>query len=164
MSIAQAFIGELTHEAQTTRKLLERIPEQHFDWKPHEKSMTLQRLAVHVTEMHGWISTTVETPALDFAAMDYKPKSPQTTAELVAMFDETLAQAVKSLSQVTDESLMVRWQLRHGEQVLLDLPRAQVLRGMVMNHIIHHRGQLSVYLRWLDIPLPAIYGPSADER
>ncbi len=163
MSLSDAFIAELQQEAAVTRKCLERIPETTFDWKPHEKSMSMSRLATHVAEMVGWVKDTVEKPELDFAAMDYKPFAPETTAELVEYFDKQYADASESLKNTSDETMMENWKLRNGEEIYFDMPRIQVLRGMVFNHIVHHRGQLSVYLRLNDIPVPALYGPSADE-
>jgi len=163
MSISDAFVGELQQEAAATRKCLERIPEDKFDWKPHEKSFTMIRLATHIAEMVSWAKDTVEKPELDFAGQDFKPFEPKTTAELVEYFDKNLANATEALKNTSDEAMMQNWKLRNGEQIYFDMPRVQVLRGMVFNHIINHRGQLSVYLRLNDIPVPALYGPSADE-
>jgi uncharacterized damage-inducible protein DinB len=162
-NLAAAFIGELQLETATTRKCLERIPADKFDYKPHEKSMTMGRLAVHVAEMTGWVIETVNKTELDFATIDYKPFEPQTTDELVGFLDKITADAIEALKNASDEALMENWTLRNGEQVYFTMPRIQVLRGMVFNHIVHHRGQLSVYLRLNDIPVPAMYGPSADE-
>jgi uncharacterized damage-inducible protein DinB len=162
-NLAAAFIGELQQEAATTRKCLERIPADKFDYKPHEKSMTMGKLAVHVAEMAGWAIETVTKTELDFAAMDYKPFEPKTTEELVGYLDKIVADATEALKNTSDEALMENWTLRNGETVYFTMPRVQVLRGMVFNHIVHHRGQLSVYMRLNDIPVPALYGPSADE-
>lgn len=163
-SLSAALIAELQQEAQTTRKCLERIPEDKFDYKPHEKSMSFIRLAVHVAEMTDWVKETIEKDELDFATFDYKPFEPKTTAELIEYFDKHLADAVESLQNVSSEDVfMQNWKLSNGEQVYFEMPKIQVLRGMVFNHIVHHRGQLSVYLRLNDLPVPALYGPSADE-
>jgi uncharacterized damage-inducible protein DinB len=162
-NIAAALISELEHEAAVTRKLLERVPADKFDWKPHEKSMTMGRLATHVAEMHGWTKPTVQDPELDFAKMDYKPFEPETTEELVAHLDKNLNEALEVLRDASDESWMEDWSLRNGEQIYFTMPKIAVMRSMVLSHIIHHRGQLSVYLRLNDIPVPAMYGPSADE-
>ncbi len=121
------------------------------------------RLATHIAEMPQWINVTIEKPELDFSASDYKEFVPKTNAELVEFFDKNLAAAVESLKSASDETLMENWKLRNGEQIFFELSRAQALRSMVFNHIISHRGQLSVYLRLKDIPVPAMYGPSADE-
>ena len=163
MNINDALISELQYEAATTRKCLERIPETIFDWKPHEKSMSMSRLAAHVAEMVGWIKDTLETREIDFATMDYKPFAPQTTAELVEYFEKNLADATETLKNASAETMMGNWKMRNGEHVFFDMPRVQVLRGFVFNHLVHHRGQLSVYLRLNEIPVPALYGPSADE-
>ena len=162
-NIANGLIGELTHEAATTRKILERIPPEKFDYKPHEKSMSMVRLATHVAEMTGWVIETVNKTELDFATIDYKPFAPQTTEELVGYLDKIVTDAVEALKNTSDEAMLENWTLRNGETVYFTMPRVQVLRGMVFNHIVHHRGQLSVYMRLNDIPVPALYGPSADE-
>ncbi len=162
-NIATALIGEMEQEAVTTRKTLERIPADKFDWKPHEKSMTFGRLASHVAEMYGWTNHTLEESELDFATMDYKPYDPASTEELVEFFDKTYASAIESLKRTSDDTFMEMWSLKNGEQTYFTMPKIAVMRGMVMNHIVHHRGQLSVYLRLNDIPVPALYGPSADE-
>ena len=162
-NLAAALIGELQHEAATTRKILERIPAEKFDYKPHEKSMTMGRLAVHVAEMTGWAIEIANKTELDFATMDYKPFEPQTTEELVGFLDKLVAEATEALKTVSDEAMMENWSLRNGETIYFTMPRIQTLRSMVFNHIVHHRGQLSVYLRLNDIPVPEIYGPSADE-
>ena len=164
MSLSDAFVAELQQESAATRKCLERIPEDKFDWKPHEKSFTMSRLATHIAEMVGWAKETIEKPEIDFAAAgDYKPFEPKTTAELVEYFDKNLAAATEALKNASDEAMMENWKLRNGDEIYFDMPRVQVLRGMVFNHMINHRGQLSVYLRLNDIPVPALYGPSADE-
>ena len=162
-NLAAAFLGELQHEAATTRKVLERISEDKFDFKPHEKSLTMGVLATHVAEMFNWIKITLETDALDFAAGDYVPAKPQTTAELVEVLDRHVAEAVESLNNAADETFMADWSLKNGAQTYFTMPKIQVLRSFCFNHIIHHRGQLSLYLRMNDIPVPALYGPSADE-
>jgi uncharacterized damage-inducible protein DinB len=163
-NLAAALIGELQAEAAVTRKCLERIPPEKFGYTPHEKSMTMVRLAAHVAEMVEWAKATVETTEMDFAKIDYKPFEPQTTAELVEYLDKNVREAVAALQNTSDEAMMEDWTLRNGEQVYFTMPRIQCLRGMVFNHIVHHRGQLSVYLRMNDIPVPSLYGPSADEQ
>jgi len=163
-NLAAALIGELQQEAATTRKCLERIPADKFDYKPHEKSMSMGRLAVHVAEMLTWAVETVNKTEIDFAAQEYKPFEPQTTEELVAYLDKQVEESVEALKNASDEAMMEPWTLRNGEQIYFTMPRIQVLRGMVFNHIVHHRGQLSVYMRLNDIPVPSLYGPSADEQ
>lgn len=162
-NIATALIGELEHEAGVTRACLERIPAEKFDWKPHEKSMAFGRLASHIAEMFGWTPATMEQSELDFSKMDYKPFEPKTTDELVEFLDKHVAEAVTTLKNSPDERFMENWTMRNGETVYFTMPKVAVMRSFVMNHIVHHRGQLSVYLRLNDIAVPAIYGPSADE-
>jgi len=162
-SIATALIAELEHEGATTRKVLERIPPETFDWKPHKKSMTMGRLATHVAEMHGWTKLTVEQPELDFSKFDYKPFEPKTTDELIQHFEKSFNEAIESLKGASDEIWFEPWSLKNGETTYFTMPKVVVMRSMVLNHIVHHRGQLSVYLRENNIPLPAMYGPSADE-
>ncbi len=162
-NIAAALIAEMEHEAAVTRTCLERISADKFDWKPHEKSMTFGRLASHIAEMFAWTPSTMEHAELDFSKMDYKPFEPSTTEELVEYLDKNVAEAVASLRSSADERFMENWTMRNGEQVYFTMPKVAVMRSFVMNHIVHHRGQLSVYLRLNDISGPSIYGPSADE-
>jgi uncharacterized damage-inducible protein DinB len=161
--LSAAFLAELDNEVKVTRQVLERIPADKFDWKPHEKSMTFGRLASHVAEMFGWTKDTLHSDVLDFATMEYKPFEPTSTEELLALFDEQIANSRAALADVSDEKFMTEWTMRNGDQVYFTMPKVAVMRTFVMNHIIHHRGQLSVYLRLNDIPVPSIYGPSADE-
>jgi len=160
---AAAFLGELENEAKVTRQVLERVPADKFDWKPHEKSMTMGRLAVHCAEMFGWTKETLKSDVLDFATADFTPFEPSSNEELLAFFDDHIARAKTIIAETSDETFMTDWTMRNGDQVYMTMPKVAVLRTFVMNHIIHHRGQLSVYLRLLDIPVPSIYGPSADE-
>jgi uncharacterized damage-inducible protein DinB len=162
-NIAKALIAELENEGKVTRKVLERVPADKYDWKPHERSMTFGRLATHVAEMHGWAKSTVEQSEIDFAKFDYKPFEPKTTEELVQHFEKNYNDAIQALKTASDEIWTEPWSLRNGEQIYFTIPKIAVIRGMVLNHIVHHRGQLSVYLRLNDIPVPAMYGPSADE-
>ena len=162
-NIASALIAEMEHEAEVTRTCLERVPAEKFDWKPHEKSMPFGRLAVHVAEMFAWTPPTLQQAELDFAKMDYKPYEPASTADLVAFLDKNVAEAIDALRNTTDEQFLESWTMRNAETVYFTMPKVAVMRSFVMNHIIHHRGQLSVYLRLNDIAVPAIYGPSADE-
>lgn len=162
-NFAHAFIGELQHEAIATRKCLERVPEDKFDYKPHEKSFTFIRLAAHIAEMIDWITVTCNSTELDFASGDYKALEPKTTAELVEYFDKNMETAIETLKKTSDEEMMQNWSLKNGETVYFTMPKVQVIRSFSMNHIINHRGQLSVYLRLNDIPVPSLYGPSADE-
>lgn len=162
-NIAAALIGELEHEAATTRTCFERIPAEKFAWKPHEKSMEFGKLASHVAEMFGWTPVTLQNSELDFAKMDYKPFEPQSTDDLLEFLDKNVAEAIETLRNTPDEVFMENWTMRNGDTVYFTMPKVAVMRSFVMNHIVHHRGQLSVYLRLNDIAVPSIYGPSADE-
>ena len=162
-NVASALIAEMEHEAAVTRTCLERIPAEKFDWKPQEKSMTFGRLASHIAEMFAWTPSTLQHAELDFSKVDYKPFEPLSTDELVAFLDKNVAEAIDVLRNSTDEQFMDPWTMRNGETVYFTMPKIAVMRSFVINHIVHHRGQLSVYLRLNDIAVPSIYGPSADE-
>jgi uncharacterized damage-inducible protein DinB len=164
MTLVQAYLNELQREAEVTNKILERVPLEKGDWKPSEKSMGLVRLATHVAEISGWTSFTVLQDELDFATMDYKPFVPENTAALLAHHNANVDSAQKALSAISDDDLLKDWTLRMGEQIYFTKPREEVLRGMCFNHLVHHRAQLGVYLRLLDIALPGSYGPTADEK
>jgi uncharacterized damage-inducible protein DinB len=163
MSIGQSLLPEFDQEMAGTRKSLERVPEGKTEWKPHPKSMTLGRLAGHLAELPVWI---VETMQRDELTLDgsFKPFISSSPAELLAMFDAKVAEARALLAKATDEDFMKPWSLIAGGQKVFTMPKIAVVRGMVLNHIIHHRGQLTVYLRLNDVPVPSLYGPSADER
>ncbi len=163
-TLGQAIAAELRHEAISTRKMLERFPEDKADWSPHEKSMKLAQLASHIADVPNWIRPTVTQEELDFSKDEYKTTEFTTAEELVGHFDKSLKDALEVLQTASDEDLMITWRLRSGEEIFFEMPRIQVLRSMVMNHLIHHRGQYSVYLRLNDVPLPGVYGPTADEQ
>jgi uncharacterized damage-inducible protein DinB len=163
MSISQSLLPEFDQEMAGTRRVLERVPADKFSWGPHDKSMNFNRLAVHVAELPAWATMTLNTSELDFAATPYAPAKAETTEDLLAIFDKSAGEARTALAGASDEELFKPWTLRNGDQVFFTMPKVAVLRGFVMNHIIHHRAQLTVYLRLNDIPVPALYGPSADE-
>lgn len=163
MAQNRAFIAELQMEAASTRKMLERVPVEKNDWKPHDKSMKLGNLANHVAELPGWIALTMATDHLDLATMDYKPKISTSTEELTAKLDENVGKATAALENATDEDFDQMWTLRNGDHVIFSMPKKVVLRASALSHMYHHRGQLSVYLRLLDVPVPGMYGPSYDE-
>jgi uncharacterized damage-inducible protein DinB len=163
MSTAQRFIKELQQEATKNRAMLERIPEPRLSWKPHDKSMTLGRLGMHIAELPRWVDRCLNSKEFDMGTGPYNPNIPKTHAEIMAEFDRQLLSAVKNLESATDAMLEEQWKFRRGDLVIYDLPRGEVIRRQ-LNHIIHHRGQLSVFLRLLDVPVPGTYGPSADER
>jgi uncharacterized damage-inducible protein DinB len=156
-------LGDLETEIATTRRVLERVPEEHFDWKPHPKSMSLGGLATHIATIPFYGTAIMQGQEFDVAAP--LPPNPVATTrdEILQRFEETVAAFRPLLEGADDLSLREPWTLRAGERVVFTQPRIGVLRGMVVSHLVHHRGQLSVYLRLLDVPVPSIYGPSADE-
>ena len=162
-AIQQIAFGDLDSELNNTRKVLERVPEDKLSWKPLPKSMSLGELAFHIAGLGWFFEVGVRQDGHDIAGWK-KPADPTTTAQIVQRFDETSAEARKALSEVTAEALGEPWSLKAGDRVFFTLPRAAVLRTFALSHIIHHRAQLIVYLRLLDVPIPGLYGPSADEQ
>ena len=166
MAIRDSLLPEYDHELATTRRLLERVPDAEFAWKPHPKSMTLGQLAGHVANMPFWCIKTMEAPFYDLeekapeAALD----PPASCEAMLKGFDEKVARARAGIAKATDGEMMEMWSLKNGGHVLFSMPRLTAVRMFVMNHLIHHRGQLSVYLRMRDVPLPSMYGPTADEQ
>ncbi len=162
MPLNQAFLPEFDHEMANTRKSLERVPDGKSDWKPHPKSMTLGGLATHLATINHWAEAIVGQDSFD---VTNAPPTPvlKSKAELLGAFDKNVATARKAIAAATDEQLMKPWSLISGGKAVFTLPRIGVLRSFVMNHVIHHRAQLGVYLRLNDVPVPSIYGPSADE-
>jgi len=163
MPMIDALLAELDYEAKGTRRALARVPEDRLDFKPHEKSMSLGRLAGHVAELPAWGRMILTSDGMDFATLDYKPFIPESTDQLVARFDEAVAAFREGAAGITDDDMLTTWTMRNGDHVILSLPRTSVIRSTVFSHVYHHRGQLTVYLRLLDVPVPALYGPSADE-
>jgi uncharacterized damage-inducible protein DinB len=159
----QALIPELKHEAASTRKMLERVPTDKWDWKPHDRSMTLGRLASHLATIPDYMTVTLTSDELDFAKGTYRPAAPTSTKTLLDVFNTSYEKALQTLEGASDETLHGMWSLKNGGHTIFTLPRMAALRSFVMNHLIHHRGQLSVYLRLLNIPVPGMYGPSADD-
>jgi len=164
MSIAQSLLPEFDQEMASTRTVLERVPEDKLDYKPDPKSMTMGRLAGHVAEMPGWGAVTVNTNALDFSKGEYTPMEMTSRAQILAAFDKIVAEARAAIAGASDAHLMEPWSLQNGADVMFTMPRIAVLRSMVMNHTIHHRAQLTVYFRLNGVPVPGLYGPSADEK
>ena len=162
MGIGEPLAAELKQEAATTRRMLERVPEDKFSWKPHEKSMPLGRLAGHLAELPSLLGFAFDSDEFDFAVGEFKPFQPASVAELLERFDRNVSEGVERLRGEPDERMGQPWRMMSSGRVIFELPRAAVARGMVLNHIVHHRGQLSVYLRLLDVPLPSVYGPTAD--
>ena len=166
MSISKSILPEFDHEMANTRKTLERVPDDKFSWKPHDKSMTLGGLSTHLANIPSWTKETFARNELDVAPPGeppYRLEEKKSAAELLAAFDENVASARAALEAATDEDWQGKWSLLMGGKTIFTLPRTAVMRGFVMNHLIHHRAQLGVYLRLLDVPVPSIYGPSADE-
>jgi uncharacterized damage-inducible protein DinB len=161
MALVDAFLPEFDREMTTTRKLLERVPDDKFDWKPHPKSMSLGYLAQHVATIPMWGSVTMQQSEIDLGGASPNPVTSR--SELLKMFDKNVADTRSALTGRTDAEFMAPWTLKNKGQTIFTMPKAAVWRGFVMNHIIHHRAQLSVYLRMNDVPIPSMYGPSADE-
>lgn len=166
MPISEALLPEFDQEMANTRKTLERVPADKFDWKPHEKSMQMGHLAIHIATMPGWAAETINKDSLDIAPPDAPPyEMPKVNSreELVELFDKNVTTARAAIEGASDEKLFQPWSLLSGGRTILTMPKIAVIRSFVMNHTIHHRAQLGVYLRLNDVPVPAIYGPSADE-
>lgn len=162
MTIIEAMLQELEQEGQVTRRVLERVPGDKLTWKPHEKSMSLGQLAQHIATMPGGIAELARnTP---FQVPEFKAPSAASAAELIGTLDGSLAKAREVLGSMTDADLQATWRLVDGEREIWAIPVGGLLRSLMLNHWYHHRGQLSVYLRELGVPLPSIYGPSADEN
>ncbi|WP_316746866.1 DinB family protein [Pedobacter gandavensis] len=162
MEMIKMFLEELAQESETTRKMLAIVPAEKFDWQPHPKSMKLRALATHVAELPTWITYGVTTDGLDFAIVPYEPKIINTHAELMAHFEESLKDSTSHLSAAKEEILSEPWILRNGEQIYSTFTKGSLIRH-TLSQIIHHRAQLGVFLRLLDIPIPGSYGPSADD-
>ena len=165
MAIKDSFIGELKHESSLTKKMLEKVPLDKKDRKPHEKSMSVGRLATHVAEITHWISDIIHIDDYDFMKnYNVNPRVAASTEELLDIFQTNLDKAIEDLSNMNDEDFAKNWTVRRGDQVMFSTPKKVSMRGWGFSHMIHHRGQLSVYLRLLDVPVPGMYGPSADEK
>lgn len=166
MTIGQMMLGEFDQEMQNTRKTLERVPDDKWNWKPHDKSGTLGWLAGHIATLPGWLTMTIQTEQLDYAPVDgpaYQPPKIENRKDALAEFDKTSAEARAALAGVSDREMMKGWTLLAGGKEIFTMPRVACIRGFVMNHLIHHRAQLGVYFRLVGVPVPGHYGPSADE-
>lgn len=164
MRMIDSLIAEFEHEAQTTRRHLERLPGDRLDWRPHQKSFTARALASHIVECMGWAGSIFGTDTLDFDPAAYKPYEAASVAELLDAFDGKVADGMRALQRADDADLMKPWRLAIGGRVRVEKPKAAALRDFTLSHVIHHRGQLSLYLRLLDVPVPGSYGPTADEQ
>ncbi len=164
--IAESILPEFDHEMANTRKTLERVPDDKLEWKAHPKSNTIGWVAGHLAELPGWIETTLKQTSLDInppGGEPFKPFRPTSRKQILETFDKNVAAARKAIQSTSDAEFMKPWSLLNGGATLFTMPRIAVIRGFVMNHSIHHRGHLCVYLRLNDIPVPALYGPSGDE-
>jgi uncharacterized damage-inducible protein DinB len=166
MAIRDSLLPEFDHEMATTRRVLDRVPEAEFAWKPHEKSMSLGQLAGHIANIPFWCSLTLERVVLDLDSIadGARPPLPASREALLQEFDRRVSAARALLSTQTDAELLAAWTLKKGQEEFFTLPRISAIRSFVMNHLIHHRGQLTVYLRLRNVPVPPIYGPTADEQ
>lgn len=166
MALNETILPEFEHEMANTRKTLERVPEDKFKWQPHEKSWSLQDLAAHLANLPSWTLHALNEDSIDIAPVDGEPPKMapiNSTKELLETFDKNVSAARKAISHASDEELLQTWTLLSGGEALFTIPKLAVIRNFIMNHTIHHRAQLGVYLRLNDIAVPAIYGPSADE-
>lgn len=162
MQLIPKLVKEMQQEAATTRKMLQRVPADKFGWKPHPKSMEMKRLATHIAELPTWVSMTLNTDELDFASNPYQPVDVRDEAGLMAHFERSLEEGKRELEKAREEELSKTWTLRNGDQIYSTSTKEEVIR-MAYCQIVHHRAQLGVYLRLLDIPIPGSYGPSADD-
>ena len=163
MALIDGMLQELEQEAQTTRRVLERVPDNKLAWRPHEKARTLGELALHVAMVPGGVAELVASPS-PAQAPTFTDPSPKSASELIPALDQSIAKVKKVLGGMDDAALMATWRLMQGNRELFAIPRVAMLRSVMLNHWYHHRGQLTVYLRALGVPIPSIYGPSADEN
>ncbi|WP_078394186.1 DinB family protein [Shouchella patagoniensis] len=161
--VKQLIVGDAMHELDNTRRILERLPEEHMTWKPHEKSMTLGGLATHLINLLNWQVAIFQYPEFDLSTVSLRRDPLEKRADILGEYDANVGKLEKLLSKCDEKTLGEEWTLRHGDHIILREPRAIALRSFGLSHMVHHRAQLGVYLRLLDIPLPSIYGPSADE-
>lgn len=165
MALKDALLPEFDHEMGTTRRVLERVPEAEFAWKPHDKSFNLGQLAGHVANIPHWVDAIVKNTVFDLAdAEDARPRVPESTARLVSQFEKNVGAARAGIAGMSDPEFLAAWTFKNNGQTVFTMPRAAALRSFVMNHLIHHRGQLTVYLRLRNVPVPPVYGPTADEQ
>jgi uncharacterized damage-inducible protein DinB len=163
MKIAEPLAAEFKLEARMTRRMLERVPGDRLTWRPHPKSMSLGRLAMHVAEIPGWARSILEQDELVLDG-SFTATEPATLAEVLDAFDHHASSFGELLGAQDNARMLARWRMRAGDRVVVEAPRTAMIRSAVLSHVVHHRGQLSVYLRLLDVPLPPVYGPTADER
>lgn len=164
MLLTKLLIEEIEQEAINTKKMLERVPAEKFDWRPHQKSMTLKQLAVHIANLSKRPAQVITTQYLDLADSSIKKPEINNPTDLIKEFEEGTSQSIDALKSVSDDDLNVNWIMRRGEHIIINMPKAAVIRNMGLSHLYHHRAQLGVYLRLLDIPVPGMYGQSADDK
>ena len=162
MSLSAALLPEFDQEMGNLRRTLERVPDDMFNFKPHPRSNTMGWMVNHLANLTGWTVVTLKQEGLDLSP-DFKLPEAKTTAEILATLDKNVSEARAAIAETSDADMMKSWTLSSQGKVIFTMPRIACLRGMVMNHMIHHRAQLTVYLRLNDLPVPALYGPSADE-
>ena len=162
MAIIDGMLQELEMEAQTTRRVLERVPDDKLAWRPHAKARTLGELALHIAQVPGNVAQIATQSPVQ--APQFSDPSPRRASELIPALDQSIAKAKSILGGMDDAAMMSTWRMMHGDRELLAIPRAAFLRSVLLNHWYHHRGQLTVYLKELDVPIPSVYGPSADEN
>lgn len=163
MNVIKGLLSELEREKDNTKKMIERLSSEHFSWKPHEKSMSLGELANHIVELHNWVDLVINKNQLDFNT-DYAPLTLKNKEDLVEVLENGYLVNKTAIESLNAEELFSNWVLKSGDYVIVELPKITAIRFLVNNHLIHHRGQLSVYMRMLYIPVPGIYGPSADDK
>lgn len=164
MSLNLSFIDELKSESVLTQKILSTVPIDKASWRPHEKSMTIGRLATHIAEIPHWIKEIGTADEFDFASRPYNARTAASSEELLGIFQQNLQEAIDTLGKMAEDDFNKTWTIKRGEKVLMQIPKKVAIRGWAYSHLYHHRGQLSVYLRLLNVPVPGMYGPSADEK
>jgi uncharacterized damage-inducible protein DinB len=164
MTISETLAAEFAHEAATTRRHLERLPDGKLEWRPHEKSFTAGALAAHIVECVGWTQSIFGADQYNFDPAAYRPIAAGSNAALLQAFDDRVAAGTEAMGRITDADLMKPWRLAIRGKVRFEKPKMVVLRDFTLSHLVHHRGQLTVYLRLLDVPVPGSYGPTADEQ
>ncbi|MGH9831712.1 MAG: DinB family protein [Blastocatellia bacterium] len=164
MKMKDSLIAEFEREAQTTRRHLERLPDDKLDWRPHEKSYTASGLASHIAELISWADSILNLDELDIDPTTYKPYQAASVADLLKTFDDNVAACKQVLAGVADATLEQSWRFKMMGRLLFERPKSEVFRDFILSHVIHHRGQFSVYLRLLNVPVPSTYGPTADEQ
>jgi len=163
MSLKEAYLIEIQRETENTRKMLSVIKDEHLSYKPHEKSMSLGDLAAHIAELHNWVHHAISKDTFDFH-VDYQRPTFNSAQDILDILNNNYQKNIDQINAMSDADWMGQWTLKAGEHVIMQMPKVGAMRFIIQNHLIHHRGQLSVYLRMNDVPIPGMYGPSADEK